>query len=73
MAMGMPSLRKDRRSQIEGNQAETTLKVKSGTRVMDRSWHFLKEPVLVNQHTKAGSSLHFLTPSKAHVPPVWLL
>ena len=33
-----------------------TLKVKSGTQVIDRCWRFLKERVLVNQHTKAGSA-----------------
>ena len=34
-----------------------TLKIKSGTQVIDRCWKFLKERVLVNQHAKAGSSL----------------
>ena len=34
-----------------------TLKVKSGTQIIDRCWRFLKERVLVNQHAKAGSSL----------------
>ena len=27
------------------------------TQVIDRCWRFLKERVLVNQHTKAGSDL----------------
>ncbi|CAE7324648.1 unnamed protein product [Symbiodinium sp. CCMP2456] len=40
---------------IPGTQK--TLKVKSGTQIIDRVWSFLKDRIAMNQHCKAGSSL----------------
>ncbi|CAE7779757.1 unnamed protein product [Symbiodinium sp. CCMP2456] len=40
---------------IPGTQE--TLKVKSGTQIIDRAWRFLKDRIAMNQHCKAGSSL----------------
>ena len=42
--------------QIPGKKGRT-MKVKSGTQIVDRGWRFLKEHVQVNQHSKAGSKL----------------
>ena len=57
MAVATPPLCADRHPQVAPALTGRPSRSNPGTQIIDRCWRFLKERVLVNQHTKAGSSL----------------